>query len=108
MPRKNIFDYEKLTLDYIGDCFVLIKSGNLFGSKYPDARAAYNLARTIKKEMEKQDQTMEYHLKDFSISKEADRLMEEYKKGLEKKALEIESKENLGENKNGTSSIPII
>lgn len=101
MPRKNIFDYEKLTLDYIGDCFVLIKSSNLLGSKYPDARAAHNLLKTIKKEMEKQDHNMNYHLKDFSISKEAGRLIEEYRKGLEKKALEIESKENSGDRENG-------
>ncbi len=46
MPRKNIFEAERLILDYNGSCFVLKKNNNPSGTNY-DIRGAYNLINDL-------------------------------------------------------------
>tara|TARA_Y100000310_G_C20692815_1_gene823450 strand:- start:322 stop:585 length:264 start_codon:yes stop_codon:yes gene_type:complete len=77
MPRKNIFDYNKLTLDLLGDdCFILKKEENYFGSKYCGVERVQNLIESIKKEMEKTEHSMDYQLKEFNITQKAQEKLE--------------------------------
>ncbi len=80
MPRKNIFKTKKLTLDYNGKYFVLLKNNNELGSNY-DLRGAYNLLITIKKEIKKQKHQELYKLKEFNLTSNAKEQLEIYKEG---------------------------
>jgi len=75
MPRKNIFAYEKLTLNYQKEEFLLLKNNNLSGSKYNSKRAEC-LITTIQKEMQKSEHIMDYQLKKFNITEKAKERLE--------------------------------
>ena len=87
MPRKNIFNYEKLTLNYKGDSFFLLKNNNSFGSKYNLSRVQ-QLIITIKKEMQKSEHEMEYNLKEFKITPSALETIKNYKTKQKSQKLE--------------------
>jgi len=70
MPRKNIFASKKLTLDYNGNRFALLRNDNKFG-RYYNLRRASNLAVTILREKQKSSHKMEYNLEQFKITSPA-------------------------------------
>ena len=87
MPRKNIFAYEKLLLDYDPNkkVFILrkwISKNNKFnnaGSEYNFKGAIY-LTKTIEHEMENPDKSEDYKLQEFIFSENAQKRL-----GLESK-----------------------
>lgn len=74
MPRKNIFAYEKLTIDHNlttdKNYFALLKGDNPSGSKY-DYKRIQALKITIEKEIEKTNHEMNYKLREFVITPNA-------------------------------------
>lgn len=89
MPRKNIFQAERLLLEYSPHLqyFALNRWYSeehkyKKGRRYHTTQGAYDLINTIKKERVKKKHDMEFKLKVFIIGQRARRRIEEYEQKI--------------------------